>query len=122
MIRKTPPPATVQADPLAGFPPEVRDACADLPPLVPLEAVTGWSGYSRPGLYKAMNRGTFPRPLKLGPNRIAWTRVDLARWLAGRVAVRAAAADAGAAMARELAAVGLEAGAVDDRIDEEGGQ
>lgn len=103
MTRQTPPPAAapadLPADPLAAFPPEVRDACAALPPLVPLESVTGWSGYSRPGLYKAMDRGTFPRPLKLGPNRIAWTRVDLARWLAGRVAVRTAAADAGAARA-----------------------
>lgn len=93
MNRQTPPPAVASADtsadPLAAFPPEVRDACAALPPLVPLEAVAEWSGYSRPGLYKAMDRGTFPRPLKLGLNRIAWTRVDLARWLASRVSARA---------------------------------
>lgn len=94
MSRKNDPATNVEtpADPLAEFPPEVRDACAALPPLAPLETVTEWSGYSVPGLYKCMNRGTFPRPLKLGASRIAWPRLDLARWLAGRVADRAAAA------------------------------
>jgi len=99
MTRQIPAPADTSADPLAGFPPEVRDACAALPPLVPLEAVTEWSGYSRPGLYKCMDAGRFPRPLKLGLNRIAWSRVDLARWLADRVATRAAAAEVAAARA-----------------------
>lgn len=101
MSRKNDPAATVEtpADSLAEFPAEVRDAVAELPPLVHLEPVTRWAGYSTPGLYKAMERGTFPRPLKLGANRIAWLRADLARWLAGRVAVRTAAADAAAARA-----------------------
>lgn len=93
-LTATDPAADTLADPLAEFPPEVRDACAALPALAMLPAVTEWSGYSTPGLYKAMDRGTFPRPLRLGPNRIAWTRVDLARWLASRVAIRTAAADA----------------------------
>jgi prophage regulatory protein len=101
MTRQTPPPAAALADttsdPLAGFPPEVRDACAELPPLVLLRDVAEWSGYSTPGIYKAMDAGRFPRPLKLGANRIAWSRVDLARWLADRVETRAAAADAAAA-------------------------
>ncbi len=83
--------ANTPADPLAEFPAEVRDAVAALPPLVMLKTVTEWSGYSVPGLYKYMSRGAFPRPLKLGPNRIAWTRLDLARWLADRLEVRSAA-------------------------------
>ncbi|MCU0754638.1 MAG: AlpA family phage regulatory protein [Xanthomonadales bacterium] len=86
-------------DPLAGFSPEIRDTVADLPPLVPLESVTKWAGYSTPGLYKAMGAGRFPRPVKLGPNRVAWLRTDLARWLAGRVAVRTAAAEVAAVRA-----------------------
>jgi prophage regulatory protein len=103
MNRKTPSPAVgladLPSDPLAGFAPEVRDACAALPPLVLLPAVAKWSGFSVPGLYKSMDRGTFPRPIKLGPNRVAWLRSDLARWLADRVATRAAAAEAAAARA-----------------------
>jgi prophage regulatory protein len=99
MTRQTVSPAAAladtTADPLAGFPPEVRDAVAELPPLVLLPAVAKWAGYSVPGLYKAMDAGRFPRPLKLGANRIAWSRVDLARWLADRVATRAAAAGGG---------------------------
>ncbi len=82
-------PTAISTDPLAEFPPEVRDACAALPPLVMLPAVAEWAGYSVPGIYKAIDKGTFPRPLKLGLSRIAWTRVDLARWLAGRVSARA---------------------------------
>jgi prophage regulatory protein len=82
------------AESLAQFPPEIREAVADLPPLIHLEPVTKWAGYSTPGLYKAMNAGRFPRPVKLGPNRVAWLRTDLAQWLAGRVAVRTAAAAA----------------------------
>jgi prophage regulatory protein len=100
MNRKTLSPAVgladLPSDPLASLPPEVRDAVAELPPLVLLPAVAKWSGYSAPGVYKSMDRGTFPRPIKLGPNRVAWLRSDLARWLASRVATRAAAAEAAA--------------------------
>lgn len=86
-------------DDLVEFPPEVRAACADLPPLVPTERTLEWSGYSKPGWWKGMAEGRFPRPVKLGPNRVAWLRSDLARWLASRVAVRTAAAEAAAARA-----------------------
>jgi prophage regulatory protein len=99
MTRQTVSPAVALADttsdPLAGFAPEVRDACAALPPLVLLRDVAKWSAYSPPGLYKAMDAGRFPRPIKLGPNRVAWLRSDLARWLADRIATRAAAAGGG---------------------------
>lgn len=98
MSRKSDPavaPAETPADSLAGFPAEIRDTVAELPPLVPLEAVTAWAGFSTPGLYKAMGAGRFPRPVKLGASRVAWLRSDLARWLAERVAMRTAAAGAG---------------------------
>lgn len=87
-------PSESPSESLAGFPPEVRDSVAELPPMASTETVTKWAGYSTPGLYKAMAAGRFPRPVKLGPNRVVWLRSDLAQWLAGRVAVRTAAAAA----------------------------
>lgn len=91
--------ATVQtdpaADPLAGLPVEVRDAVSHLPPLVQRPLVETWSGFGTSGLYGSMAKGTFPRPIKLGQNSVAWLRADLARWLAGKLAVaRAAEAEA----------------------------
>lgn len=94
MTRKSPEPATVLADvpaDLAGFPLEVRAAVAELPPLVSTEDTLKWSGYSKPGWWKGMAEGRFPRPVKIGPNRVAWLRSDLAAWLADRVAARTAA-------------------------------
>ncbi len=84
------------ADPLAGLPVEVRDAVAHLPPLVPRPLVEEFAHKKTSGLYGSMSKKQFPRPIKLGPNSVAWLRVDLARWLASRLAV-ARAAEAAAA-------------------------
>lgn len=68
-------------------------------PLVSHHEVLQATGYSRGGLNKAINRGTFPAPLRIGLNRIAWHRSTLEKWLAERMAesetiVRARAARA----------------------------
>ena len=31
-------------------------------------------------LYKWMSDGTFPRPIKIGANRVAWRMADLEEW------------------------------------------
>jgi predicted DNA-binding transcriptional regulator AlpA len=31
-------------------------------------------------LYKWMNEGTFPKPIKIGANRVAWRLSDLEAW------------------------------------------
>ena len=33
-------------------------------------------------------RGTFPRPVRLGPNSVAWRRADVNLWLAERQPTR----------------------------------
>jgi prophage regulatory protein len=38
------------------------------------------TGYSRPSLYRKINDGTFPQPVQLGANKIAFRRADVKRW------------------------------------------
>jgi prophage regulatory protein len=44
--------------------------------------------YSRPHLYRLIKDGKFPRPVHLGPNRIAFVEEEIDAWLAARVAER----------------------------------
>ena len=41
-------------------------------------------GVSRPTLYRWLKLGTFPRPIKIGPQKIAWRRADIVEWIANR--------------------------------------
>lgn len=35
-------------------------------------------------LYRWMDGGSFPRPVKVGPNRVMWRESDIQAWLASR--------------------------------------
>ena len=37
---------------------------------------------SKPTIYRLMNEGKFPRPLRLSPQRVAWRMADIENWLA----------------------------------------
>lgn len=39
-------------------------------------------------LYEMMDRGEFPRPIRLSPRTVAWLEKDIAEWQAERVAQR----------------------------------
>lgn len=80
--------AVDRAEDLANMPVEVRAAVAHLPPLVSTAQTLAWVGYSKPGWWKGIAEGRFPKPIKIGPNRVAWLRSDLAQWLAQRIAAR----------------------------------
>ena len=43
-----------------------------------VEAVTG---LSRSTIYKWMNEGSFPKPVKLGPRAVGWREADINDWL-----------------------------------------
>ena len=43
-----------------------------------VEAVTG---LSRSTIYKWMDEGSFPKPVKLGPRAVGWREVDINDWL-----------------------------------------
>ena len=43
-----------------------------------VEAVTG---RSRSTIYKWMDEGSFPKPVKLGPRAVGWREADINDWL-----------------------------------------
>jgi prophage regulatory protein len=44
------------------------------------------AGIGRSGLYRRMTAGTFPRPVQLGVQRVAWRRSDVEAWIAAQPA------------------------------------
>jgi prophage regulatory protein len=56
-----------------------------------LPAVLARTGHSRSGLYEAMSRGEFPKPIKLGPRAVGWAESEITAWLESRKAMRKAA-------------------------------
>ena len=46
-----------------------------------VEAVTG---LSRSTIYKWMDEGSFPKPVKLGPRAVGWREADINDWLETR--------------------------------------
>lgn len=49
---------------------------------MPLAEVIERIGLSRSSIYRMMEAGTFPRPLRFGPAAVRWRESDVARWLA----------------------------------------
>lgn len=44
--------------------------------------------YSRPHLYRLINDGKFPAPIRLSDNRIAFLETEIDAWLEARIAER----------------------------------
>jgi prophage regulatory protein len=47
--------------------------------------------YSRDHLRRMTVAGTFPKPIQLGPGRVAWIEGEIADWIEARMAARRAA-------------------------------
>jgi prophage regulatory protein len=45
-------------------------------------------GKCRSGLYRAINAGLFPRPIKLSDRAVAWLEWEVEQWLCDRIAER----------------------------------
>lgn len=43
-------------------------------------------GLSRSTIYGAVNAGTFPRPINLGPQSVGWIEAEIEQWLRDRIA------------------------------------
>jgi prophage regulatory protein len=43
---------------------------------------------SRAGIYAAINRGDFPKPVKLGPKSVAFVEAEVDAWIADLMASR----------------------------------
>ena len=48
--------------------------------------------WSRPHIHRLINKGKFPRPVKLGEGTAAWVEQEIDDWLAERAAERAISA------------------------------
>jgi prophage regulatory protein len=48
-------------------------------------AVTGVAKSSR---YEMINRGEFPKPIKLSERMVAWSAAEIAEWMQRRIAAR----------------------------------
>ncbi len=46
------------------------------------------TGLSRASLYAAIRAGTFPEPISIGPNRVAWLEAEIDQWINERLASR----------------------------------
>ena len=53
--------------------------------LLPLRAVLERTSHSRAGLYDAMTKGEFPRPIKISANRVAWPESAIADWISAKI-------------------------------------
>jgi prophage regulatory protein len=49
--------------------------------LLPVAEVCRQTSRSRAFIYDLMNRGGFPKPIRLSPNRIAWPQSAVAKWI-----------------------------------------
>ena len=52
--------------------------------LLPMRVVQELVGYSRPSLYRLIASGLFPRPVKVGPKKIAFRESDIIAYLRSR--------------------------------------
>lgn len=58
----------------------------DVPPrLIRLPEVLHRVGWSRSQLYKQIDAGLFPRPIKLSERTVAWVESDLDDWIEARL-------------------------------------
>ena len=72
--------------------------------ILKLPAVKARTALSRSTLYKFISRGSFPKPLRLGPRAVGWLEAEVDEWIAARAksrdaALGGAASDAAAAHA-----------------------
>ena len=41
-------------------------------------------GLHKSTIYRMIERGEFPRPIRLGPNSVGWVRTEIENWIASR--------------------------------------
>lgn len=53
-----------------------------------LKQVKSLIGLCRSSIYNKINEGTFPRPVRLGPQSVAWLQSEVQLWMSERIADR----------------------------------
>lgn len=51
-----------------------------------IREVMARTGMGRSSIYRRVAEGTFPRPINVGPNTVAWLESELDRWMDEQVA------------------------------------
>jgi len=59
-----------------------------LPALLRISEVRRLTGLSDSAIYRAVQRGAFPRPLKLSERSSAWVESEVRGWIAARISER----------------------------------
>lgn len=49
-------------------------------------AVESRTGLSRSTIYAYIQKGTFPRPIKLGPRACGWVELEVDQWIEDQIA------------------------------------
>ena len=64
-----------------------------VPILVPRSRVEQITGLTRSSIYRHMQIGDFPRPLKLGPKSVRWVQDEVVLWVESRPRTESKGAD-----------------------------
>ena len=57
----------------------------DMKRIFRLQEVISRTGRSRSSIYADIERGEFPKPIKLGPRAVGWLEVEIDDWIKERV-------------------------------------
>lgn len=55
-----------------------------LPRVIKLPAVVDQTSLSRTTIYRLISQGTFPAPIKIGPNAVGWLQQDVSEYIMAR--------------------------------------
>ncbi len=56
--------------------------------LLPIREVLTRTGLKRATLYVYVKRGWFPKPVRIGPNRVGWVESEVEGWIRARIGER----------------------------------
>jgi len=66
----------------------MKENVHSFPVVFRLPDVLGMIGLSRASVYRMVQAGTFPQPVRLSPGAVGWMRSEVESWLDGRIAAR----------------------------------
>lgn len=55
-----------------------------LPRVIKLPTVIDQTSLSRTTIYRLISQGTFPAPIKIGPNAVGWLQQDVSEYIMAR--------------------------------------
>ena len=55
---------------------------------IPLRDVLDCTSFSKTHIYRLINAGQFPRPVPIGPHRVAFVESEVAAWMDARLQLR----------------------------------